>query len=443
MSIELLRIRNVWKVTMVFRRYALVLVIFGMAALTRASATVRKADVAPPEYVQSPEVRPRFVYDACVRASDDLHAGEVHLYVEFVNDLLQFHCERDRFMARYQLVVEVLNQADERVDGSIVREQVHASAFDITNSRKHITRHTWRFTLDSGRYRFFLELTDVETGRRVVRTRAVNVPRFNTEVSLSDLAFVDHRTYDSDGPVLDSPNLLRTWQDPESEFGAFVEVYSTSDTVRLNYRVYDQTGVRLLYRDETIAMTEAKAIKFIPLRQLIWWPGEYLLIVEARHGTAKASRRASFGIRHWEPSRLFLQNERKKYIMDAMRYIAAADEYAMLLQEDEAGRIPLTEEFWLQRDPTPGTERNELREVFRQRVDYAVKHFSNFVLAKIGSDSDRGRIHILYGQPSEKKRFRLPKSSRLYELWYYKKLDQQFVFVDKKGIGEFELIHQN
>lgn len=53
--------------------------------------------------------------------------------------------------------------------------------------------------------------------------------------------------------------------------------------------------------------------------------------------------------------------------------------------------------FWAKRDPSPGTPRNETREEFEARVEYADKNLAE--RRKRGSMTDRGKTLILYGQP--------------------------------------------
>jgi GWxTD domain-containing protein len=53
--------------------------------------------------------------------------------------------------------------------------------------------------------------------------------------------------------------------------------------------------------------------------------------------------------------------------------------------------------FWARRDPSPATPRNEAKEAFEARVEWADKNFA-FRNTR-GSMTDRGRLVILYGQP--------------------------------------------
>jgi GWxTD domain-containing protein len=54
--------------------------------------------------------------------------------------------------------------------------------------------------------------------------------------------------------------------------------------------------------------------------------------------------------------------------------------------------------FWARRDPTPGTARNEAREDFEARVDYADRNLAAGERIR-GAMTDRGRTLILYGMP--------------------------------------------
>jgi GWxTD domain-containing protein len=95
----------------------------------------------------------------------------------------------------------------------------------------------------------------------------------------------------------------------------------------------------------------------------------------------------------------------------------SADRYAEWLQEDaayiitdaertafralatDAERDYFIQQFWLRRDPTPGTPENEFKEEHYRRIARAVQMFSTATLS--GWRTDRGRIYIVYGPPDE------------------------------------------
>lgn len=56
-------------------------------------------------------------------------------------------------------------------------------------------------------------------------------------------------------------------------------------------------------------------------------------------------------------------------------------------------------QFWLRRDPTPGTSKNEFQEEHYRRIAYANERFVSPVHQ--GWKTDRGKIYIVYGPPDE------------------------------------------
>ena len=90
----------------------------------------------------------------------------------------------------------------------------------------------------------------------------------------------------------------------------------------------------------------------------------------------------------------------KKWIDGPIRYIAEKSEtqaFRALTRDED--RILFTERFWAVRDPHPETMTNEFRQIFWERVREANERFLDS--SSEGWHTDRGKIHILYGPPSE------------------------------------------
>jgi len=90
----------------------------------------------------------------------------------------------------------------------------------------------------------------------------------------------------------------------------------------------------------------------------------------------------------------------RAWITGPVRYITIKDEVKAFksLESDEA-RILFVEKFWARRDPSPNTLANETRQIFWERVNEANNHFTDS--SKPGWKTDRGKIHILYGPPTD------------------------------------------
>ena len=93
--------------------------------------------------------------------------------------------------------------------------------------------------------------------------------------------------------------------------------------------------------------------------------------------------------------------------------------------------------YWKRFDPTPETAFNELMKEYYTRIDYSMKNFSS-ITGRKGIDTDRGRIFILYGKPSETMRSS-NQLGKVVETWVYKNPYRKFVFVDETGTGEYKL----
>jgi len=90
----------------------------------------------------------------------------------------------------------------------------------------------------------------------------------------------------------------------------------------------------------------------------------------------------------------------KAWIDGPIRYIALkAEMQAFRDLDDDAARALFIERFWARRDPTPETLTNEYRQLFWERVQQANTLFMDS--PRPGWMTDRGKIHILYGPPTE------------------------------------------
>jgi GWxTD domain-containing protein len=112
--------------------------------------------------------------------------------------------------------------------------------------------------------------------------------------------------------------------------------------------------------------------------------------------------------------------------------------------ETEEDRDLFIEEFWKQRDPTPGTPRNEFREEHSRRIDFADKRFGHGPKSK-GWRTDQGRVFVILGMPMDVQKISAPDIYPM-ELWLYRgnpRLGQfaffRLLFYQQGGSGDFRL----
>jgi len=97
--------------------------------------------------------------------------------------------------------------------------------------------------------------------------------------------------------------------------------------------------------------------------------------------------------------------------------------------------------FWRARDPKPETPQNEFMIEYYQRRRYAENRLE-------GAKSDRGRVYILLGEPSERTDFSGSEDLVDCELWFYRNEGKtelppyvELIFYRPRNLGEYRLFY--
>lgn len=141
----------------------------------------------------------------------------------------------------------------------------------------------------------------------------------------------------------------------------------------------------------------------------------------------------------------YVPKKYKTWLDKEVVYIISSQEKEVFIKlETNQERDLFIEEFWKQRDPTPGTPRNEFREEHYRRIDYVNKRFGWEAKVK-GWKTDRGRIYITLGPPFNLQKFQSPDILPT-EIWYYLgtvRFGQpaffRLLFFEEYGAGEYKL----
>ena len=140
-----------------------------------------------------------------------------------------------------------------------------------------------------------------------------------------------------------------------------------------------------------------------------------------------------------------LESPFRRWLSEDVAYIITDDERAAFKRlQSDAERDHFVEQFWLRRDPTPGTVENEFKEEHYRRIAYANEHYASAVP---GWKTDRGRIYITYGPPDEKESHASTtgaNSSFASEQWLYHHIEGvgtniAVEFVSTPGTGEYRM----
>jgi GWxTD domain-containing protein len=137
-----------------------------------------------------------------------------------------------------------------------------------------------------------------------------------------------------------------------------------------------------------------------------------------------------------------MTEEELNLAFEQSKYIASSDEIKRWnsLKDIDSKRNFLFN-FWKLRDPDSSTPENERKLEYFERVKKADEMFRG--TREKGWRSDRGRVYIVYGEPSEIDRYPNEMDAYPYEIWSYNNIEGGviFVFGDITGTGQMILIH--
>ena len=123
----------------------------------------------------------------------------------------------------------------------------------------------------------------------------------------------------------------------------------------------------------------------------------------------------------------YLADKTEIYFFNQLKTAAAKKEYL--------------KDFWNRRESGSAAETPRQRIDYLRRAQLADEYYSKYI--KKGWRTDRGRVFILYGKPDEVERHPSEGIAKPYEIWYFYQIENgvQFVFVDRSGFGDYELVH--
>jgi GWxTD domain-containing protein len=395
---------------------------------------------------------PSFEFDAINLRGDKPGLSRIDIYIKVPNDELVFvKDDSGRFRARYEVSLVILDRDDFQMDGKIWKEEVYADNFDATNSRKrfHLTSAT--FSLPPEKYKITIGLTDLETGTTNFRKQQVELADFDRdELMLSDVLFADYVQPDTGGTLVLRPKVTFD-KTRRAELFAYFEIYSPNQPKEfdIRYEISTKKGDRLLRDRLRLASRGERTGAFLRISTAKMVHGSYRLKLKVSDGKQTAEIKKPFLIR-WEgipPTVADLD-----LAIEQMRYIAEKGELKKLkkLSKDEKLRGFIA--FWKERDPTPGTEANELLEEYFRRVNYADENFGTYT---DGWKTDRGMVYITFGPPDDVERQPFPeryetdsqvpfdpfagRAIKAKEYWIYYNRNLVLEFIDVTGYGEFKL----
>ena len=105
-----------------------------------------------------------------------------------------------------------------------------------------------------------------------------------------------------------------------------------------------------------------------------------------------------------------------------------------------SGKRQFLFEFWNRRQSYNGSPTSMTYQEFLKRVSESNRKYGSSL--RVGWKTDRGRVLIMYGEPSEIDRYPNQDNTKPYEIWKYNDIEGgvSFIFADLNGFNDYELI---
>jgi GWxTD domain-containing protein len=367
--------------------------------------------------------------------------ARIDFHFAVVNDLLTFVSKKDRYTAGYEITVIISKNKREIVEFKTASNALSVENFELTNSRLNPHRHTISFHLLPGKYDYEIQVWDDESKLILNRKNDLLVRDFTpSAIHTSDIIFAD-KFEKSIGAYDFTPNLNNVFNDIKSSFSAYFEVYPPehSDSVTVTIKIFDKHNKNIFNNVQKFTNTKTIPV-VVHFKDHIQKPGEYFLHVHSTDGKRSATVRRKFNV-HW--ANIPLRETNIDVAINQLRLITKKDIVTNILDAPQEDKKKLFDEFWEQRDPTPGTPRNELREEFFIRIDFSNKNFSEVASNRAGWETDRGKIFVKNGPPDEIERNATEINMPTAEIWLYAKLSKKYIFSDRSGNGIYRLVKED
>ena len=362
--------------------------------------------------------------------------GGVDVFVGITNKRLQFVKKRGRWIADYSITIDLLTEDGTRVKGKTVEHRRTAKGYRFTNDATIRQVTHMRFDMPGGRFRVAARVRDEDLRTEIAREKTVEVGSvLGGDLGLSDIILLADREEAASGRFADFQSIyFETKSDQEGTLYAVFRVVG---------KMNGEAGGRALFRhpsgnvvrDAEFGLPAEEGWRFIELSAegLPTTVYDIEVSLSAYSGMETRAKRKLI-IRSAGVSPLVSDLGEA---IDQLRYIAEKNERDRMKEAHDEEKRSLFEAFWKARDPSPGTPDNELMDEYYRRINEADTRFRCY---KAGWKTDRGWVFVTHGEPNEIERYPFELETHPYEVWRYFNPERRFVFVDRNGFGDYDMV---
>jgi GWxTD domain-containing protein len=381
-----------------------------------------------------------------------------YLYCEFYVMLYAAQIEGelldDDFMGRIEIQKNIIDIKTGRRKEDLWQTEIRMDQDSVRNSTLAVYDQ-WADYLEPARYQVDVTIKDLKSHSQGNANFYVSLIGEDYKKNISQIQFVSHVEKSKDKDQF-FKNGRKIYPNPSRRYGLL------SPNLFFYYELYDLDKSGENYIDIVYSIIgEMDSLKKTYPPKRINILGKTLSVVHGIDISRYPSGIYKLRITSTDNSRdLNLESERRfeiiqqdqliggakvnadqiKIAANVLTYFISPQQLKLFNSLDIDGKTQFLINFWTDKDPTPGSKKNEYLEEIQRRYHYANEHFKWGQTE--GWASDKGRVLIIYGFPEETIQKYSDPETVPYEIWiYHEDRRYEFVFTDMNSTGNFILIH--
>lgn len=382
------------------------------------------------------KITPRFQFELANTVAPDSSLSRMLACVSVLHGELAFLPAINGFEAEYQITLEVANAKGEVAARREEKTRLRAHDVAEAHSREKYAFHRFVFDLPPGEYSARLALRNHASNQQASVVRLKALRSFDAALVASDALWFERASVEQ-GAF--EPMLFENSTNPSRELALYLEILSRD----LQTPLYVEQTIRNA-RDEIVLQQQRVWPRkssleklFLPLGTELLPYGSYHVELLIQQKEKRQSARASFRLA-WDgiPNTALHLN----HALAAAKYLATAEESLAL--QNALAQISLIEKqnalqkFWQARDTSRANTPFATSASFYQRLVEAEDKFGG---EKLGWQTDLGRVYLTHGAPDEIEIQTKAKVSQPFQVWRYRNPAKEFLFIDRKGLGLYQL----
>ena len=383
-------------------------------------------------------IRPKYYQDFLNFQSGKQGLTRLDIFIDVPYSQMHFVKTDNKFISEYSVTISVFAEDKERIiEEKIWDEKVSVNDFKQTLSENNYNLSIKSFNLQPAKYFVRTAVEDKDTKKSFVSTNMFTLRNLDSLPNITDLMFIAKDSMVA-GTKKILPNITRQINVQRDGIPIFFEVYSEKDQkLKMDY-VISEGEKKVIYADTVFKdIDSGRTQVFHNIKLPGLGLGNYLVTLRLMDASNKliATTVKSFSSR-WVGVPSVITDLDKA--VSQLVYIATASEKNYIEAaptKDE--KIKRYMEFWKKKDPNPADEDNAVFDEYYRRINFSNINFSHYIE---GWRTDRGMVYITLGPPNNIDRHPFDYDAKPYEIWEYYDLNQQFVFMDESGFGDYRLI---